>query len=270
MSHDSRLAYHGVPRVLPPPPDASVPECLSLEALQHCAQRTQCFDERSSCSVCGGEWQVDPQCRGATGSSCSVCVGEWQVDPQCRGATGSSCSVCGGEWQVDPQCRGATGSSCSVCGGEWQVDPQCRGATGSNCSVCGGEWQVDPQCRGATGSSCSVCGGEWQVDPQCRGTTAGHPIKTKTPEEHHAPLTDAAAATGERTLQHCAADTRTEPEGGGVDSNPPNCPCKCSSSSVRCRSCQELAHSWPKFVAYLSVSRINVNIRQVVSEKIVF
>ena len=165
MSHDSRLAYHGVPRVLPPPPDASVPECLSLEALQHCARRTQCFDERSSCSVCGGEWQVDPQCRGAT---------------------------------------------------------------------------------------------------------AGHPIKTKTPEEHHVPLTDAAAATGERTLQHCAADTRTEPEGDDVDSNPPNCPCKCSSSSVRCLSCQELAHSWPKFVAYLSVSRINVNIRQVVSEKIVF
>ena len=36
MSGESRLAYHGVPRVLPPSPDHPVPDCLTAEALVSC------------------------------------------------------------------------------------------------------------------------------------------------------------------------------------------------------------------------------------------
>ena len=38
-----------------------------------------------------------------------------------------------------------------------------------------------------------------------------------------------------------------------------------SANTVQCLSCSRLLNSWPEFAAYLSYSRINVNIRQVVS-----
>lgn len=34
-----------------------------------------------------------------------------------------------------------------------------------------------------------------------------------------------------------------------------------------CAQCQELALEWPDFITYLSASRININVRQVVSDK---
>lgn len=57
MSGESRLAFHGVPRVLPPPPETPVPECLSLAALER-QQRQQQEKEgmkhsNYSCCICG-------------------------------------------------------------------------------------------------------------------------------------------------------------------------------------------------------------------------
>lgn len=37
-----------------------------------------------------------------------------------------------------------------------------------------------------------------------------------------------------------------------------------------CAHCHELMSAWPNFISYLSVSRINVNIRQVISENHTF
>ena len=62
-----------------------------------------------------------------------------------------------------------------------------------------------------------------------------------------------------RDIDEKAAGTRTRDEVPEGDRH-------CSA----CPSCQELVHSWPMFVTYLSVSRINVNVRQVVSEKRTF
>ncbi len=49
---------------------------------------------------------------------------------------------------------------------------------------------------------------------------------------------------------------------------------KCSEDSdcglVVCSVCSQLANSWDTFVEYLCVSRININVRQVVSENLKF
>lgn len=42
------------------------------------------------------------------------------------------------------------------------------------------------------------------------------------------------------------------------------------SSTPKCLSCGRLANSWSIFMDYLSVSRININVRQVVSDKFMF
>ena len=79
---------------------------------------------------------------------------------------------------------------------------------------------------------------------------------TDVPELHVA-AAKAVEKRGERTLHHSA-------EGSGESLNPP------CGDDVHCLSCRGLAQSWPQFVSYLSVSRINVNVRQVVSKEDVF
>lgn len=64
MSGDSRLAYHGVPRVLPPPDGSQlVPGSLSLESLRQCRamerMRVSMEDGRRICCVCGRVWRED-------------------------------------------------------------------------------------------------------------------------------------------------------------------------------------------------------------------
>ena len=41
-------------------------------------------------------------------------------------------------------------------------------------------------------------------------------------------------------------------------------------TSLHCAHCQTLVSTWPNFVSYLSMSRININVRQVISEKYKF
>lgn len=60
MSGASRLAYHGVPRIISPPPTTtSVPPSLSrlslLEHLQNCGESQQLCQLGSPCGACGKE-----------------------------------------------------------------------------------------------------------------------------------------------------------------------------------------------------------------------
>lgn len=43
-----------------------------------------------------------------------------------------------------------------------------------------------------------------------------------------------------------------------------------SCTATSCAQCQELVSDWPDIESYLAVSRINVNVRQVISEKFKF
>ena len=53
MSGESRLAFHGVPRVLPPPPETPLPECLSLAALERQQQEKEGMKHSNySCCIC--------------------------------------------------------------------------------------------------------------------------------------------------------------------------------------------------------------------------
>ena len=69
------------------------------------------------------------------------------------------------------------------------------------------------------------------------------------------------------------ADEGTETGGGAVVAGGVASGCGSSSnssSSCDCPRCEELRVSWPDFVSYLSLSRININVRQVISESCKF
>lgn len=62
MSRDARLAYHGVPRILPPSEGGEVPACLTTEAVMHGAHCDGCSIEQEgnrsggvagNCGNCG-------------------------------------------------------------------------------------------------------------------------------------------------------------------------------------------------------------------------
>ena len=73
-----------------------------------------------------------------------------------------------------------------------------------------------------------------------------------------------ASASAVERRREGTLHSSAEGSGEGTSMNPP------CDDAVRCLSCQGLAQSWPQFVSYLSVSRINVNVRQVVSQDHVF
>ena len=162
MSGESRLVFHGVPRVLPPPPETPVPECLSLAALE---RQQEVEHINHSCCICGAKWDSGPEFRDLSSQlSQSVAATEGAEGQQLRTGLGS--------------------------------------------------------------------------------------------------LTAAMeAAIHENTDHHCD-DSKTH------ISSPVSFPC-CGppETDASCPLCQQLVSDWPQFVQYLSVSRINVNVRQVVSEK---
>ena len=163
MSGESRLAFHGVPRVLPPPSESPVPECLSLAALERQQQEVE-----HSCCICGAKWDSRPEFRDLSSQlSQSVAATE-------------------------------------------------EGA---------GERRL------ITGSG---------------SLTAAMEAAIHKHTDHHCDDTD-------------LCDSRTH-------MSPPPC-CGPPETDTGCPSCQQLVSDWPQFVQYLSVSRINVNVRQVVSEK---
>lgn len=177
MSGESRLAFHGVPRVLPPPPETPVPECLSLAALER--QQRQREEE------------------GAEHSNYSCCI-------------------CGAKWDARPEFRDL---SCQL-----------------------------RQSVAASGDGA----GEQRLITGLGSPTA--PIKAALHRhtDHH------YDDTGDTGL--CDSRTHMSPPVSSPCCGPPK-------TDTGCPSCQQLVSGWGQFVQYLSVSRINVNVRQVVSEK---
>lgn len=159
MSGESRLVFHGVPRVLPPPPETPVPDCLSLAALE---RQQEVEHSNHSCCICGAKWDSRPEFRDLS-SPLSLAT----------------------------------------------------------------ESAEGQRLRTGSGSL------------------------TATME----------AAIHKHTDHHC--------DDGKTHISPPvSFPCRGPpEANTGCPLCQQLVSDWPQFVQYLSVSRINVNVRQVVSEK---
>lgn len=183
MAGESRLAYHGVPKILPPVPGAPVPSCLTAEALMEGAREMQYW------TLKGG-----------------MCI----------------CCVCGREWK-------STGNSDDV-----------RSSQGQGVHLT----SDSHQCIDETLTGERVKSKLMQKEQQaCLGL------------QHHGP---GAWISG-------VHEKSTRPDNPGYEAKSDD-----SCDQVHCPSCQEMIDCWPQFVAYLSVSRINVNIRQVVSEKYTF
>ena len=71
--------------------------------------------------------------------------------------------------------------------------------------------------------------------------------------------------TGKKSARGLCPDPETS--GRGCQPSPPHARAQQQLVRHECSSCAELILSWPQFVGYLSVSRINVNVRQVLSHK---
>ena len=79
MSGGCRLAYHGVPKIVPPCKEMEVPHCLSREALWKYHEEAQHDRERLCLCLCGKT--AVPECGGvgtARCSSCSSLLNCWQ------------------------------------------------------------------------------------------------------------------------------------------------------------------------------------------------
>lgn len=75
------------------------------------------------------------------------------------------------------------------------------------------------------------------------------------------PIREQDASDSTEVVCHCCMCGRDKTDQSAV------VPHRGDGTTRGCPSCQELAASWQEFMDYLSVSRINVNARQVVSEK---
>jgi len=162
MSNESRLAFHGVPKVLAPSPQSVMPECLSLAALDQIAQQ-----------------QKGPEHGDHT---CCVC----RADP----------TTC--QYLVTGLGNHTTLSSETPHKRTDHIE------------------YIGTDLCGSTADSCTNMG-------------------VGLDHVHH------------RTISNI---DRLDHQGTNV-----------------CLSCRQLIAGWPLFEQYLSVSRINVNVRQVVSEK---
>ena len=186
MSNESRLAFHGVPKVLAPSPQSVVPECLSLAALDQIAQQQKRPEHGDhTCCVC------DP-----TTSQLPPGVGAVATDDHTRG-----------QYLVTGLGNHATLSSETL---HKKIDHV--------------EYIGTDLC-GSTADSCTNTGVGLDRSPWAPGLD----------HVHH------------RTSSNI---DRLDHQGTNV-----------------CLSCRQLIADWPLFEQYLSVSRINVNVRQVVSEK---
>lgn len=180
MSNESRLAFHGVPKVLAPSPQSVVPECLSLAALDQIVQQQKGPEHGDhTCSVCG----ADP-----TTSQLPPGVGAVATDDHARG-----------QYLVAGLGNYTTLSSETPHKQTDHVE------------------YIGTDLYGSTADSCTNTG-------------------VGLDHVHHQTSSD--------------IDDGLDHQGTNV-----------------CSLCRQLIAGWPLFEQYLSVSRINVNVRQVVSEK---
>lgn len=178
MSNESRLAFHGIPKVLAPSPQSVVPECLSLAALDQIAQQQKRPEHGDhTCCVCD-----------LTTSQLPHGVGAVATDDHTRG-----------QYLVTGLGNHATLSSETLHKRTDHVE------------------YIGTDLCGSTADSCT-------------NTSVG--------------------------LDHVHHQTSSDID-DGLDHQ---------GTSV-CLLCRQLIAGWPLFEQYLSVSRINVNVRQVVSEK---
>ncbi len=73
----------------------------------------------------------------------------------------------------------------------------------------------------------------------------------------------ACLATEAIECRHCGDDVGSSGSGGVVSGGEGGC----GGVNDSCAQCRELVSEWPDFITYLSVSRININVRQVVSDE---
>ena len=179
MSNESRLAFHGVPKVLAPSPQSVVPECLSLAALDQIVQQQKRPEHGDhTCCVC----VANP-----TTSQLPPGVGVVATDDHTRG-----------QYLVTGLGNHATLSSETLHKRTDHIE------------------YIGTDLCGSTADSCTNMG-------------------VGLDHVHHRTSSDI---------------DRLDHQGTNV-----------------CLSCRQLSAGWPLFEQYLSVSRINVNVRQVVSEK---
>ena len=167
MSDESRLAFHGVPKVLPPSTQSEVPDCLSSAALDQIVQQ-----------------QKGP---GHGDHTCCICAADLTSGQLRPGVVAVATEECTRERYL-------------------KTDHTTLSAEPTHKRIDRVDCTGTDSCR-STAESCTNSG-------------------VRLDDVHH---------------------------GTNV-----------------CLSCQQIIADWPQFEQYLSVSRINVNVRQVVSEKCKF